>query len=80
MALMIEAASVSETSVNFYELTRRYNPEDGHLVTHRREKLKSFRHVFEWGIITAEDTDIITGPVCCNSVCLLPDSLTPLLF
>jgi hypothetical protein len=30
-ALMIEAASTSETSVNFYQTTRRYNPEDSHL-------------------------------------------------
>jgi hypothetical protein len=30
-ALMMEAASTSETFVNFYETTRRYNPEDSHL-------------------------------------------------
>jgi hypothetical protein len=29
--LMTEAASISETSVNFYQTTRRYNPEDSHL-------------------------------------------------
>jgi hypothetical protein len=28
---MIEAASTSETSVNFYQTTWRYNPEDRHL-------------------------------------------------
>jgi hypothetical protein len=28
---MMEAASTSETSVNFYQTTRRYNPEDSHL-------------------------------------------------
>jgi hypothetical protein len=27
----MEAASTSETSVNFYETTRRYNPENSHL-------------------------------------------------
>jgi hypothetical protein len=32
----------SETSVNFYQTTRRYNPEDSHLHTHRRENLKSY--------------------------------------
>jgi hypothetical protein len=32
-ALMVEAASTSETSVNFYQTTRRKNPEDGHLLT-----------------------------------------------
>jgi hypothetical protein len=37
-----EAARTSETSVNFYQTTRRYNPEDSHLRTHRREKLKSY--------------------------------------
>jgi hypothetical protein len=29
----MEAASASETSVNFYQTTRRYNPEDSHLHT-----------------------------------------------
>jgi hypothetical protein len=28
--------------VNFYQTTRRYNPEDSHLRTHRRENLKSY--------------------------------------
>jgi hypothetical protein len=30
-ALMIEAASTSETLVNYYQTTRRYNPEDSRL-------------------------------------------------
>jgi hypothetical protein len=30
IALMMEAASTSETLVNFYQTTRRYNPEDSH--------------------------------------------------
>jgi hypothetical protein len=38
IALMMEAESTSETSVNFYQTTRRNNPEDSHLHTHRREK------------------------------------------
>jgi hypothetical protein len=37
----LEAASTSETSVNFYQTTRRNNPEDSHLHTCRRENLKS---------------------------------------
>jgi hypothetical protein len=41
IALMMEGARTSETLVNFYQTTRRYNPEDGHLRTHRRENLKS---------------------------------------
>jgi hypothetical protein len=39
---MTEAARTSETLVNFYQNTRRYNPEDSHLRTHRRENLKSY--------------------------------------
>jgi hypothetical protein len=31
IALMMEAASTFETSVNFYQTTRRNNPEDSHL-------------------------------------------------
>jgi hypothetical protein len=38
----MEAARTSETLVNFYQTTRRYNPEDSHLLTHRRENLKSY--------------------------------------
>jgi hypothetical protein len=37
----MEAASTSEKLVNFHHTTRRYNPEDSHLRTHRRENLKS---------------------------------------
>jgi hypothetical protein len=39
---MMEAASTSETCANFYQTTRRYNPEDSHLNTRRRENLKSY--------------------------------------
>jgi hypothetical protein len=38
--LMMEAASTSETSVDVYQTTWRYNPEDSHLHTRRREYLK----------------------------------------
>jgi hypothetical protein len=38
IALMMQAA---RTLVNFYQTTRRYNPEDSHLRTHCRENLKS---------------------------------------
>jgi hypothetical protein len=41
----MEAARISETLVNFYQTTRRYNPEDSHLRTHRRENLKSYFHL-----------------------------------
>jgi hypothetical protein len=39
---MMEAARTSETLVNFYQTTWRYNPEDSHLRTHRRENLNSY--------------------------------------
>jgi hypothetical protein len=41
IALMMEVESTSETSVNFYQTTRRNNPEDNHLHTRHRENLKS---------------------------------------
>jgi hypothetical protein len=41
IALMMEAASTSETLVNFYQTTQCNNPEDSHLHTRRRENLKS---------------------------------------
>jgi predicted unusual protein kinase regulating ubiquinone biosynthesis (AarF/ABC1/UbiB family) len=44
IALTKEAASVSETSVNFHQTTWRNIPEVSHLHTRRRENLKS--HLF----------------------------------
>jgi hypothetical protein len=41
IALMMEAVSTSETSVNIYQTTRRNIPEDSHLLTGRREEVKS---------------------------------------
>jgi hypothetical protein len=40
IALMMEAASASKTSINFYQTTWRNNPQDSHIHTHRRENLK----------------------------------------
>jgi hypothetical protein len=40
IALMMEATSTSETSVNFYQTTRRNIAEDSHLHTRCRENLK----------------------------------------
>jgi hypothetical protein len=40
---MMEAVQTSKTSVNSYQPKGRYNPEDGHLHSHRREDLKSYR-------------------------------------
>jgi hypothetical protein len=43
IALLMEAASTFETLVNFYETTRRNNPEDSHLHTRRCQNLKSHK-------------------------------------
>jgi hypothetical protein len=40
-ASIIRAANTSETSVNYYQTTRRKNPQDNHLLSRRRENLKS---------------------------------------
>jgi hypothetical protein len=45
IALMRDAARSSEPLVNFYQTTRRYNPEDSHLRANRRENLKSYLFV-----------------------------------
>jgi hypothetical protein len=53
-ALMMEAASTYETSVNFYQTTRRNIPEDSHLHTRLRENLKSlFLYIGEEGVYVA---------------------------
>jgi hypothetical protein len=46
----MEAARTSETAVNFYQTTRRNNPEDSNLHTHRRENLKSYLAIFMFRI------------------------------
>jgi hypothetical protein len=43
IALMMEAASTSETLVNFYQTTRRNYSEDNNLHTRHRENLKSHK-------------------------------------
>jgi hypothetical protein len=40
---MMKAAKSSETLGKFYLTTRRYNPEDSHLRTHRRKNLKTYK-------------------------------------
>jgi hypothetical protein len=44
---MMEAARTSKTLVNFYQITRRYNPKDSHLRTYRCENLKSHLKMFK---------------------------------
>jgi hypothetical protein len=41
IALVMQAASTSETSVNFYQDTRRNNPEDNHLHARWRKNRKA---------------------------------------
>jgi hypothetical protein len=41
ITLMTQAANTSETSVNFYEPTRRATPQGCHVHTRRRYSLKS---------------------------------------
>jgi hypothetical protein len=41
IALMMEAAGTSDTSVNFCQTARRNTPENNHLHTRRHEVLKS---------------------------------------
>jgi hypothetical protein len=45
--LIMDAGRTPETLVNFYQTTRRYNPEDSHLRTHRRENLKSYFMLYQ---------------------------------
>jgi hypothetical protein len=41
IALIIVAASTSETSVDFYQITRRNIPEDSHIYNRSRKNVKS---------------------------------------
>jgi hypothetical protein len=55
IALMMEAGNTSETSVFFYQTTRRNNPGDSHLHTRRRENLKSQQD--DWHFICRATVD-----------------------
>jgi hypothetical protein len=48
IVLMMEAASTSETSVNFYQTAWCYNPEDNHLYIRCHENLKSCLGKQDW--------------------------------
>jgi hypothetical protein len=52
---MMEVVSTSETSVNFYDTTRRNIPEDSRLHTRRRENLKS-HYLISSNVITGGQT------------------------
>jgi hypothetical protein len=45
-ALMMEAASISETSVDLYQTAQRNIPEDSHLYARSRENLTSQLQLF----------------------------------
>jgi hypothetical protein len=49
----MEAARTSTTLVNFYQTTRRYNPEDSHFHPRRRENLKP-PHTYPLSLSTCE--------------------------
>jgi hypothetical protein len=51
IGLMMEAARTSETLVNFYQTTRRYNPEDSHL----------HLHTYSQGVTTEKNIIIFTA-------------------
>jgi hypothetical protein len=55
---MMEAASTSGTSVNFYQSTRRSNPEDSHLDTGRRVNISSYKIQSYILTVTADGTYI----------------------
>jgi hypothetical protein len=42
VAPLVEVYSLA----NFYQTTRRYNPQDSHLRTHYRENLKSYKYQY----------------------------------
>jgi hypothetical protein len=57
---MMEAVSISETSVNFYENTRRNITEDSHLHTHRSKNLKFHLFIKQCGLTECLDQVIRT--------------------
>jgi hypothetical protein len=71
---MMEAASTSETSVKFYQTTQRYNPEDSHLQTHRRENFNSNKYCNN-SLRSVMDhfTDKITPEILTNSRIVKPE-------
>jgi hypothetical protein len=48
--VMTEEESITETSVNFCQLTKSKNSEDGHLYTRRRENLNSHLGISEFAL------------------------------
>jgi hypothetical protein len=48
--MMMEVASSSETSVNFYQTTWLNNPEDSYVETRHHENLKSYFQNTRYGL------------------------------
>jgi hypothetical protein len=57
----MEATNTSETSVNFFQTTRRNNLEDSHLHTRRHENLKS-HHVYRYSPLRQKWICLFTQP------------------
>jgi hypothetical protein len=70
--LMMEAASTSETMVNFYQTTWCNNPEDNHL--HVQHSLTSLR---TWSPTSSQQTPIVLNLVvdsCASTTCFICDN------
>jgi hypothetical protein len=67
IALMMEAGRTSETLVNFYRTTRRYNPEDSHLqskgclLPDQKEKRGIGRPKMRWRDSVDQDAEALGG-------------------
>jgi hypothetical protein len=69
IALMMEAARTSETSVDIELRTPQYIPEDSELHTRRRENLKS--HIFHSCLPNQILCVFLFPPIFCNVSCPL---------
>jgi hypothetical protein len=68
--VMMQAVQTSETSVNSYQSTRRYNPEGSHLHSYRRENLKLY--TMSYSRLRRNTRFIQVTKTCLNaSFCLL---------
>jgi hypothetical protein len=87
MMMMMEAARTSDTLVNFYQNTRRYNPEDSHLGVNRFESqpgLATMNYVL-YGLLQYLQAysgrmpqnmfmALLISPVTQNRMCFSPDN------
>jgi hypothetical protein len=62
IALIMEAASTSEKSVNFYQTTRRNNPEDSHLLSF----LCPFRTFVTYLKVASQKSEAFTLKAICS--------------